>query len=198
MNTKMKKEIMFFSNNVSIGNSKNIFKKMSSFGLLVGAVLAFSISNVNAQATLPGEPGYTLAELTALQVPGYTFNNWRSYMTCSYVDYNAETNNQRVISFIAKNDTTIPTIEQHIANNTQQVNRGSWTQSNWNTLGRAPDNIQRRLYTDSTAVYNSISTTGNANSVSFSYTTDKGSRNVVLYPSGFYVTTNGTRYLPGC
>ena len=139
----------------------------------------------------------TPAQIQASQ-NGAVFTDWRTPMTCSYVD------NNQVIKFTATLTGGFPVLTRaNIPLTDGKVDSGvafgNFTNQTVTTPTTPPVTTTKRVYVNPTATTSTVTASVSNGGYMFTYTTTKGDRRVIVFPSGFYFNTGaGNSYAPGC
>lgn len=123
----------------------------------------------------------------ATEQAGYTFSQWKSSMTCTVID------NNRVANIVATIVSGVPVIKTYITTTATADNyRGTWENSPFVVQG-----VTQQIYKDPTVTYSPVTATASNGGYVFSITINSKTRNIALFPNGFYLGRS-TLYVPGC
>lgn len=164
---------------------------MKTLRTIAAAILAMTCSDSFALAPLP----QTISQISSAQ-GSYSFSNWQSPMSCTIND------NGRII-FIQASAAPTPVItfyDSITAAAALTANyRGTWTPGSYPNPASPGSSIPIDTYSPPTVSFSNISATPSSGGYAFSISTSSGTHNIVLFPSGFYVSkTNSLLYIPGC
>lgn len=162
---------------------------------LLFPILLLLSSNVWAAPT-------NISHLTPAQIQasqnGAVFTDWRTPLTCSYVDTN------QLVKFTATITGGFPVITRSTTpvtngNVNTTVAYGNFTNQTVTIPDTPPVTTTKRVYQNPTATSSTVTASVSNGGYIFTYTTTKGDRRVILFPSGFYYTTGtNTSFAPGC
>lgn len=157
------------------------------------------ISSLLMANSFAGETKFTPSSIATIQSSqaGYGFTDWRTSVTCSYND------NGRIIKFNAKATSGIPAITKYdsvTANPAPATYLGSFADETYTINSATPTTATRRVFKDPTVTFTTVTPTNITGGYQFSYvTSDNLTRNILLFPNGFYVATgNNGLFIPGC